>query len=459
MSIWHGIGIVGILALIVILGVLSKRQVENAADFESGGGRAGLTVVIGVTLGTVLGGSSTIGTTQLAYTHGLSALWFTLGNCVGCLLIALFFSKPFRHSGSKTIIGSLRKEYGNTVGLIVSVLVSLGMFINIIAQLISAIAVIPTLFPRISTVAALILAAGLMLAYVIFGGTLSVGRIGQVKTLLIYFGIILSIIIILGRLEPKELWMNLDHQQYLNFFARGFKKDFGNFISVVIGVITGQAFFIAALSACSDAIARRAIMISAFFIPPVGIGSALIGIFMQERHPGIEFTKNVFPQFVIDYFPDLLGGVFLGTLLITIVGTGAGIALAASTIIKNDVIGQFHPDIFEPRRSLMVTRISIVVILAGGCCLSTGILGDVILEFSSMSMALWGVVILAPLLFAYILPGRLSSKWVLVSAIVSPLLVLLFTVIPVLPFDPLFAGIIASFICCAFGLINNSEKN
>ena len=222
MSIWHAIGVISVLVLIVALGVLSKRQVKNAADFESGGGHAGTAVVSGIILGIILGGSSTIGTAQLAYTNGLSALWFTFGNSAGVFLIALFFAKAYRHAGTQTIIGSIRKEYGFRVGMVVSLLVALGMFINIIAQLMSAVEVLPTIFPGIPYVIALVLAAGLMLAYVVFGGTLSVGSIGQIKTMLIYLGILLSLFIVFRQIGPAELLTRLDHHQYINLFSRGF---------------------------------------------------------------------------------------------------------------------------------------------------------------------------------------------------------------------------------------------
>ena len=43
------------------------------------------TVSIGAIIGTLVGGSSTIATAQLAYTFGMSAWWFTLGAGIACL--------------------------------------------------------------------------------------------------------------------------------------------------------------------------------------------------------------------------------------------------------------------------------------------------------------------------------------------------------------------------------------
>ena len=42
-------------------------------------------------MGTLVGGASTIGTAQLAYSFGFSAWWFTLGAGLGCVMLAAFY--------------------------------------------------------------------------------------------------------------------------------------------------------------------------------------------------------------------------------------------------------------------------------------------------------------------------------------------------------------------------------
>ena len=46
-------------------------------------------VVAGVIMGTLVGGSSTVGTAQLAFQFGMSAWWYTLGAGISCLILAL----------------------------------------------------------------------------------------------------------------------------------------------------------------------------------------------------------------------------------------------------------------------------------------------------------------------------------------------------------------------------------
>ena len=58
-----------ILTLIIMagVGIHSGRQVKNARDFAIGGGRSSSVMVAGAIIGTLVGGSSTVATSQLAF--------------------------------------------------------------------------------------------------------------------------------------------------------------------------------------------------------------------------------------------------------------------------------------------------------------------------------------------------------------------------------------------------------
>ena len=148
LSLAHLAGILLVLAVIILASYLSGRRVRSAADFSTGG-RSSSPLVAGAIMGTLVGGSSTVGTAQLAYTCGMSAWWFTLGAGLGCLALGLAYVKPLRATGCTTLVGIVGREYGRTADMLASGLSSLGMFINIISQLLSAVAVIAVIFPRL----------------------------------------------------------------------------------------------------------------------------------------------------------------------------------------------------------------------------------------------------------------------------------------------------------------------
>lgn len=423
-------------------------------------------VVAGVITGTLVGGSSTIGTAQLAYQFGMSAWWYTLGAGISCLILALVYAKPLRRTGGSTLVGIIRSEYGPKVGMAVSVLSSVGTFINVIPQVISATAVLAVIFPAMSLETAVIISVVFMILYVIFGGTKGAGIVGIVKMILIYITMIVSAVMVLGMVGGLPAFVSMagnipdpDGVRFTYLFSRGVGTDIGACLSVLLGVITTQTYAQGVLSGRTDKDGVGGALISAFLIPPIGIGGILVGLYMRANaalYAGVT-AKTALTAFITAHLPPLPAGIILGTLFITVVGTGAGITLGISTMLTNDIWGQLIPRFRQPKAKAVLSKLMIALVLAVAGFLACGSLGDIILQFTFMSMGLRGAVVFLPLSCALWLPGKISTRYAMASVITGPLVVLLFGLWKVLPFDPLFAGVGASLLIMAAGLYHHRK--
>lgn len=288
MNVWMIIGLVLTVAMILGLSIYSGTK------FKAGASKNGSAITAGIIMGTLVGGSSTVGTAQLAYNYGMSAWWFTLGGGIACLVLALVYVKPFRNSHCATLVQMIGHEYGSAAGLSASILNSVGTFINIISQLIAATAVITVLFPNLSMVVELLIAAAFMVLYVVFGGAKGAGMVGVLKLTLLYIAMIGCGIIVLtltgGVGGFVDMVKGIDNPDGIHFFslvARGAGKDIGACLSLIFGVLTTQTYAQAVISCKSDACARKGAAMSAFLIPPIGIGGILVGLYMRATHPGM----------------------------------------------------------------------------------------------------------------------------------------------------------------------------
>ena len=443
--------VLGIALLAVFTG--TRRKSASASN--------GTAIVAGIIMGTLVGGSATVGTAQLAYHYGMSAWWFTLGGGLACLVLALGFIGPWRRSGSQTLIGILAKEFGPGAGLAASLLSSVGTFINVISQLIAGTAVIAVAAPSLGLVPALLITAAFMALYVVFGGTHGAGVVGILKLGLLYLSMIgcgVMVLVLSGGVSGFLQTVNgIDNPAAIRFgslFARGIGKDGGAALSLILGVLTTQTYAQAVLSAKSDAAARRGTLISAVLIPPIGAGGILVGLFMRAHHPGIA-AKTALTAFATGYLPPVLSGILLGTLFIAVVGTGAGLVMGISTIIRRDILARFFDKAGEDKAGSLMGKGIIVLTLLLGVILSSGSLGDTILNFAFMSMGLRGAVVFVPMLCALWAPGKVNRKCAMGAIIAGPVVVLLCGTLFTLPggIDPLFAGVTAALIFCAAGRI------
>lgn len=478
-SIYHILGIILSIALIEIVGILSSKKVKTADDFNRAGGKAGTWVVCGTIMGTLIGGQSTVGTAQLAFIYGISAWWFTLGAALGCVFLAICYVVPLRRSDSTTLLEVVSKEYGKKAEVLGSVLCSLGMFVSIVAQILSASALLMTLFPMKFYFAAAI-SCLIMMVYVVFGGLWSAGIGGIVKLILLCISTLAGGIIVLSLTDGyhglmtaiEETQNNTSIQeQYNNLLARGAAKDIGSCLSVILGVLATQSYAQGIWAAKTDSVARRGAMISAILTIPIGAACVLIGLYMRGHYVTAEemeafvaggatipdnigimaTTAQAFPLFITHCMPEFLGGIVLGTLLITIIIGGSGLTLGSSTILVRDVFMKINPSLKESSKNLKVSRLTIIGILLMSVFVAATFSGTFINDLGFLSMGLRATAVFIPLTLALFLPRRVKSQWILASIIAgtAALIVAQFIQFPV---DGIFVGLGVGTLCCLMGV-------
>lgn len=446
----HLIGVILTLSIIMGVGIYFGKKIKSASDFSTGGRNASSTIVAGTIVGTLVGGSSTIGTAQLAYIYGLSAWWFTIGAGIGCVIMAIIFIKPIRISNCSTIQQIISNEYGQTSGIVTSVLNTLGIILNIVAQILAANALLTTMF-GIGPIESAIISVILMTCYVVFGGVLGTGVLGIIKLILIYIAVIFGAFTVL-KLSGGflNIYNTLPHEEYFNLFSRGFGVDVGAGFSVVLGVLSTQTYIQAVICAKSNKAAKTGALVSAVMIPPIGIGGILIGMYMRINYPYIN-PGQAFPFFIINNIHPFLGGVILATLLIAIVGTGSGMALGFGTIVTNDIYKKFINKNANSNNELFVTRMVIIISLIVSAIFTIGNLKSTILTWGFMSMGLRATVLLVPLCGALFFKGKIYRAFAIMSSVLGLSTFVLSDIFIDINFDPLFIGMLVSLIVAVIG--------
>lgn len=441
---------------IMLIGVYSGRSVKNSADFDSGGKSAGTLMVAGTILGTLVGGSATIGTSQLAFDFGLSAWWFGLGCSIGCLIMGLFLSKGLRRTNCITIQQMISEEYGSAAGVITSVLGSVGIMLNVVSQILAANALLYTMFGWSPLVCALV-SITIMAFYIVFGGVKGAGLLGIVKFVLIYITVVvcgLMAFSMAGGFDGFAAALPAD--KYFNFFARGFMVDFGACFSVVLGVFSSQAYVQGIIMGKDLKAARNGTLLSAFISLPVGILCVFIGYYMRMNFPEMS-AASVLPQFVLNYTNDIFAGVAFAAMLIAVVGTGAGMALGFGIIMINDIYKRFINKNSSDKASLFATRVTILGVLVFSALFTLGNVGSAILTFGFLSMGLRAAVLTAPMFGALFLTDKVDKKYACASSFLGFGFMMISESIGI-TLDPLLAGMILSFLCLAAGYAVKMNK-
>lgn len=441
----HIIWIVVTLAGFSALGIYSGRKVKSLADFSIGGKKAGAAVVSGTIMGTLVGGSATVGTAELAFKYGMSAWWFHIGCGIGCAILGLAFARSLHESSLQTIPQYLLRTYGKNIEPVTSVFLSVGMFLSVVAQGLAVVALMTSML-HLHPYTAAFIGVILVLGYVAFGGVFGTGIVGTAKMALLYPATILTGVIAYEMIGGwSGATAKFPAHPWFSFFGRGITTDLAGVFSLIVGVISTQTYFQAIFSGRTLREARKGALIAAGLIPPLGIFGVFVGLYMRAYFPDIAASQAL-PLFVLHYVPAALGGIILAVLLITTIGTWAGLTLGISTMLTTDIYKKtLHPNASD-KTNLYVQRALIIIISLLGALFVVGNLKSTVLSWAFLSMGLRGCSVLIPLLGAMFFSRYVTPVAGLVSAILGPATNLFWRLTFPEGMDPLYPGLAAGLL-------------
>lgn len=434
---------------VVVLGLYSARKIKTADDFSIGGRSSGAAIVSGTIVGTIIGGAATMGTAQLAYSVGLSAWWFTLGSGIGLILMSLFYAGPLRNSGLETVSQYLVLHYGKAAGPITSVVSSLGIFFSIVASMLSSVHLLSTVF-GVSAGTAAGITVIIVIAYVFFGGIKGAGVSGIFKLALLYITLLIAGITAykaIGGIQgltgifPADPWFNL--------LGRGVWLDIGNAFSLVVGIISTQTYIQAIYAARDTRTAAIGSLAAAIVTIPVGLPSIMIGMYMRVHYPTM-LPINALPLYMLHNLPEWLGGAAITALLLSSIGSVAGLALGVGTMISKDIISKLF-DFSGAGRLLWLNRACILITTLCAALFAFGNMQSLVLSWNFLSMALRGVGIFVPLTIAIFYPGKLPPKAAICS-MTAGVAAALSASIFYPEYNPLFPGLGVSLLVAIAGI-------
>jgi SSS family solute:Na+ symporter len=441
----HLIGVVLVFLCITGAGLYAARKIKSAQDFSTAGHKAGSSVVAGTLMGTMVGGASTIGTAQVAFSWGLSAWWFCLGAGIGFLLLASDLGGWLYRSGLDTLPQVLARSYGRQISPVVTVFTSLGIYFSFMANTLAFVALCGSTL-HLTPMRAAVLGTTLTLIYVLFGGVWGTGIGGILKVVLVYLALLACGAVAYFKLGGASgLIAAFPTHPWFSLFGRGFSTDFAAGFSTLLGVFSTQTYFQAIASAKSVKAARHGALVSAIVTPLIGLGAVLVGLYMRSAFPATP-SSEVLPTFVLKFFPPIIAGGALASLLVAVVGCSAGLALGISTMFTVDIYKRHLRARAAESEVLLVQRGSLLLTCLIVLLFVNGNAGSLILDWTFLSMGMRGCTVFFPLLGALFFPRMVTPKAGLASALAGPLANFLWHLWVPKGVDPLYPGLTVSLV-------------
>jgi solute:Na+ symporter, SSS family len=364
------------LAVSIAIGLWAARRVHNSRDYLLAGRSLPLYMSVATVFATWFGAETVLAVSSTYLKEGLRGIVadpFGFSLCL--ILVGLFFARAFYRMDLLTIGDFYRKRYGHAAELVTSLCITVSYLGWTSAQMIALGLVFNALSGgAISMTAGIMLGAGCVLVYTLFGGMWSVAFTDLFQTVIIVLGMLYLAWVLAGMAGGAgavvahaaaagkfEFWPALEAKEVLAFAAA--------FLTAALGGIPQQDVFQRVTSAKDERTAVRGSMIGGtlyfgFAFVPIFLAYSALLIAPAMVQPLLEAEGNRFqeilPTLILERTPLLAQVMFFGALLSAILSTASGALLAPTALFTENVLKRLYPHMGE-RQFLLTLRLVLVI--------------------------------------------------------------------------------------------------
>jgi SSS family solute:Na+ symporter len=201
---------------------------------------------------------------------------------------------------------------------------------------------------------AVTVAAGIVVAYTIFGGLLADAWTDLVQGVALIVGLVATFVAVLraGGLEAlarvdSSLWNPLGSE------PRSPLALAEDWAIPVVGSLVAAEVVARILAARSPAVARNATVVAGSAYLLIGLIPVTLGILGTVLVPGLGESEQILPLLAERYLPTFLAVMFSGALVSAILSTVDSALLVAAGLVSHNVVVQLRPDLSERQRVLV----------------------------------------------------------------------------------------------------------
>ena len=343
-------------AVLIIVGIIGSRRAKTSEDYILAGRNLGFFMYFGCLSAVILGGASTIGTTQLGYKHGLSGMWLVFMLGLGIMLLGIFLIQKINNFKVMTISEFLGRRFNSQTQLSSALVASIYAMMVTVTQVIGMGTILNVLLGWDLTLSMLV-GGGIVLFYTILGGMWSVTMTDIIQFLVMTIGIFL--IMVPMSISSAGGWNELTLQlpeTYFSLTGIGTTQIFHYFLLFALGMVVAQDIWQRVFTAKTIRIARTGTVFAGVYSLLYGIAVSIIGMCAFIVLPNLENSQSAFASMALDTLPSGILGFVLAGVISALMSTASGTLLASSTLITNDILIKNFFKINNERQFLILSR-------------------------------------------------------------------------------------------------------
>jgi Na+/proline symporter len=364
------IAILAYLLFLTGIGIYKSRHVKTQADFSVAGRSLSPWILVCTMLAAWIGTGSIVGNAGMTYQTGLAALILPIGSVIGMMLLTQVAprARSYEVYSVPEIIGS---RYGQTaralavLALVIAYMVIVSYQFNALGAVLNAILTDEAGNPLISEGVGTIIAAVFIITYTVLAGLLSLAYTDIVTGIIITMTLVIAMPVLwikaggwsgmeahfaaMGKPEHMRLWGVYTKAQIINYTLPVFL--------LILGDANQYQRFFASKSARGAKSAVTFMIFAVLLIESLIILEAWVA---SSLMPNAAIGKYVLIYAAKDYLPNVLGILFMVTIVGIIISTADSFLLIPATCLVRDIYLNYINPKASDKRTVFLSRLLVL---------------------------------------------------------------------------------------------------
>ncbi|MCV9385065.1 sodium:solute symporter family protein [Reichenbachiella ulvae] len=391
--------IVFYLLITLAIGFWASRKIKSSGDFTLAG-KSLSTSFVGVTLFATWFGSSQVLANPGHFVEDgfISFLTLTITGVFTLLVVGYFYARKLYRMDLVTVGDFFRKRYGPKMDLAVSIIMVLSYPSWIAAQLVA----LGYLFQAVMGLPVdigIVLGASIVILYTYVGGMWAVSYTDMLQSILILLGLVILYFAVMSETDGLVDLFSHQPRSFFRLIPSGGIEEWNDYITLLLaftaGCIPVQEIYQRVFSARDELAARNGLYLGAFLllvVPSIPLVIALAGAHLHPELIGGDHGQGLILSLVGMFTSLPVQILFYGAMISAILSTSSGAMLAPATVVGENLIKPYFPNLPD-KRLLLFTRLSVILVAAVSCFFAFNDSDIVALVAASLSLVLVSVFV------------------------------------------------------------------
>jgi len=336
--------LLALLAYLVLqlgIGVWVSRRIRSEADYLLAGRRLGYPLAVFTIFATWFGAETIVGSAGTAYRDGVSltnAEPFAYGLCL--VLMGLVFAVPLWNRKLTTLADLFRQRFSVATERTAAIVLIPGSLLWAAAQIRGFGHVLATA-STLELEAAILLAAGFVVLYTVFGGLLADAITDLVQGVCLVVGLVVVFFGVASKAGgARALLAGIAADERVELFSLG--GDLWALLEEwaipICGSVVAVELVSRVIATRTPAVARRSALAAGGAYLAVGLIPLALGVAGTRLVPGLDDAEQILPALAHRQLPLVFFALFAGALVSAILSTVDSILLVGSALLSHNVV-------------------------------------------------------------------------------------------------------------------------